>query len=99
MVVWVKEGSETECKNLKPLETQFKTSENKVKGRVSQVCIRGYLDSDKNVMFEADSDSVLTNGLAAYWFKGFRVGSWRRFYGFRLILWCFCFLLLQQIKA
>ncbi|GAU36449.1 hypothetical protein TSUD_19840 [Trifolium subterraneum] len=58
-------------KNLKPLEPQFKTKENKVEGCVSQVWVRAYLDSDKNVVYEADSDSVLTKGLAALLVQGF----------------------------
>lgn len=58
-------------KNLKPLETQFKTNENKVRGCVSQVWLRAYFDSNnKNVIFEADSDSVLTKGLAALLVQG-----------------------------
>lgn len=57
-------------KNLKPLDAQFKTSENKVQGCVSQVWVRAYRDSDKNVIFEADSDSVLTKGLAALLVQG-----------------------------
>ncbi|GAV78143.1 BolA domain-containing protein/SufE domain-containing protein, partial [Cephalotus follicularis] len=58
-------------KNLKPLEPQFKTSDNKVQGCVSQVWVRAYLDSDnKNVFFEADSDSVLTKGLVALLVNG-----------------------------
>ncbi|KAM3743883.1 hypothetical protein ACB098_06G009400 [Castanea mollissima] len=57
-------------KNLKPLETQFKTKDNKVEGCVSQVWVRAYLDSDDNVVFEADSDSVLTKGLAALLVNG-----------------------------
>ncbi|KAK1440182.1 hypothetical protein QVD17_06007 [Tagetes erecta] len=58
-------------KNLKPLEPQFKTDANKVKGCVSQVWLRAYFDSDnKNVIFEADSDSVLTKGLAALLVQG-----------------------------
>ncbi|CAL1374375.1 unnamed protein product [Linum trigynum] len=52
-------------KNLKPLDAQFKTKLNKVEGCVSQVWVRAYLDNDRNVSFEADSDSVLTKGLAA----------------------------------
>uniref|UniRef100_A0A3Q7J5Q0 Fe-S metabolism associated domain-containing protein n=1 Tax=Solanum lycopersicum TaxID=4081 RepID=A0A3Q7J5Q0_SOLLC len=47
-------------KNLKPLDTQYKTSENKVEGCVSQVWVRAYFDSEKNVVFEADSDSGLS---------------------------------------
>ncbi|OMO74561.1 BolA protein [Corchorus capsularis] len=57
-------------KNLKPLDTQFKTKENKVEGCVSQVWVRAYLDQDKNVVYEADSDSVLTKGLAALLVNG-----------------------------
>uniref|UniRef100_A0A2N9J1X1 Fe-S metabolism associated domain-containing protein n=1 Tax=Fagus sylvatica TaxID=28930 RepID=A0A2N9J1X1_FAGSY len=57
-------------KNLKPLETQFKTKDNKVEGCVSQVWVRAYLDLDGNVVFEADSDSVLTKGLAALLVNG-----------------------------
>lgn len=57
-------------KNLTPLDTKFKTTENKVQGCVSQVWVRAYLDSDNNVVFEADSDSVLTKGLAALLVQG-----------------------------
>lgn len=52
-------------KNLKPLDAQFKTKQNKVEGCVSQVWVRAYLDSGRNVVYEADSDSALTKGLAA----------------------------------
>ncbi|KAL6999085.1 SufE-like protein 1, chloroplastic/mitochondrial [Sarracenia purpurea var. burkii] len=57
-------------KNLTPLDAKFKTSENKVQGCVSQVWVRAYLDSERNVIFEADSDSVLTKGLAALLVQG-----------------------------
>ncbi|KAF3453260.1 hypothetical protein FNV43_RR03700 [Rhamnella rubrinervis] len=57
-------------KNLKPLDSHFKTKENKVEGCVSQVWVRAYLDSNRNVVFEADSDSVLTKGLAALLVNG-----------------------------
>lgn len=57
-------------RNLDPLGSQYKTSENKVQGCVSQVWIRAYLACDKNVFFEADSDSVLTKGLAALLVQG-----------------------------
>ncbi|KAL8033332.1 hypothetical protein ABFX02_13G153700 [Erythranthe guttata] len=57
-------------RNLNPLESQYKTNENKVKGCVSQVWVRAYLDNDKNVVFEADSDSLLTKGLAALLVQG-----------------------------
>lgn len=55
---------------MKTLDPIFKTSENKVQGCVSQVWVRAYLDSDKNVVFQADSDSVLTKGLAALLVQG-----------------------------
>ncbi|KAK7349472.1 hypothetical protein VNO77_06863 [Canavalia gladiata] len=58
-------------KNLKPLDPEFKTKDNKVQGCVSQVWVRAYLDNDKNVVYEADSDSVLTKGLAALLVQGF----------------------------
>ncbi|KAL8505390.1 hypothetical protein ACS0TY_016574 [Phlomoides rotata] len=57
-------------RNLNPLESQYKTSENKVQGCVSQVWVRAYLDKDKHVIFEADSDSLLTKGLAALLVQG-----------------------------
>ena len=44
-------------KNLKPLNERFKTKKNKVEGCVSQVWVRAFLDSERNVVFEADSDS------------------------------------------
>ncbi|XP_057784124.1 sufE-like protein 1, chloroplastic/mitochondrial [Salvia miltiorrhiza] len=57
-------------RNLNPLESNYKTSENKVQGCVSQVWVRAYFDEDKNVIFEADSDSMLTKGLAALLVQG-----------------------------
>lgn len=57
-------------KNLKPLEPQFKTNDNKVQGCVSQVWVRAYLDPNRNVVYEADSDSGLTKGLAALLVQG-----------------------------
>ncbi|KAH6764459.1 chloroplast sulfur E [Perilla frutescens var. hirtella] len=57
-------------RNLNPLESKYKTTENKVQGCVSQVWVRAYLDKDKNVIFEADSDSLLTKGLAALLVQG-----------------------------
>ncbi|XP_022981518.1 sufE-like protein 1, chloroplastic/mitochondrial [Cucurbita maxima] len=57
-------------KKLKPLDPQFKNKSNKVEGCVSQVWVRAYLDSNKNVVYEADSDSALTKGLAALLVQG-----------------------------
>ncbi|KAF8113959.1 hypothetical protein N665_0043s0032 [Sinapis alba] len=57
-------------KNLKPLDSRFKTRENKVEGCVSQVWVRAFFDEERNVVYEADSDSVLTKGLAALLVKG-----------------------------
>lgn len=56
-------------KKLKPLAKEFQTKENKVEGCVSQVWVRAFLDDNK-VYFEADSDSVLTKGLAALLVEG-----------------------------
>lgn len=57
-------------RNLKPMDAQYKTAENKVHGCISQVWIRAYLDENKCVVFEADSDTVLTKGLAALLVQG-----------------------------
>nr|GEX68899.1 SufE-like protein 1, chloroplastic/mitochondrial [Tanacetum cinerariifolium] len=57
-------------KNLKPLDSKYKVDANKVKGCVSQVWLRAYFDDYKNVVFEGDSDSVLTKGLAALLIQG-----------------------------
>ncbi|KAL7582142.1 sufE-like protein 1, chloroplastic/mitochondrial [Lactuca sativa] len=59
-------------KNLKPLHPQFKTEENKVKGCVSQVWLRAYFDDShkRTVIFEADSDALITKGLAALLVQG-----------------------------
>ncbi|KAK1430903.1 hypothetical protein QVD17_14007 [Tagetes erecta] len=61
------------AKNLKPLHPIYKTEANKVKGCVSQVWLRAYFDNldDKNVIFEADSDALITKGLAALLVQGF----------------------------
>ncbi|KAL6574540.1 hypothetical protein OROMI_011825 [Orobanche minor] len=57
-------------KNLKPLDDRYKTRENKVQGCVSQIWVRAYFDSDKNVIFEADSDAEIHKGLAALIVQG-----------------------------
>ncbi|KAM7278785.1 hypothetical protein ACFE04_005919 [Oxalis oulophora] len=59
-------------KNLKPLDPIYKTNENKVQGCVSQVWVRAYLDDleKRNVFYEADSDAVLTKGIAALLVNG-----------------------------
>ncbi|XP_058114804.1 sufE-like protein 1, chloroplastic/mitochondrial [Magnolia sinica] len=57
-------------RTLPPLEPQFKTVDNKVQGCVSQVWVHAYLDPDRNIRFEADSDSVITKGLAALLVQG-----------------------------
>ncbi|KAH9300903.1 hypothetical protein KI387_012486, partial [Taxus chinensis] len=56
-------------KKLNPLAKEFQTRENKVEGCVSQVWVRAFLDDNK-VYFEAESDSVLTKGLAALLVEG-----------------------------
>ncbi|KAL6534464.1 hypothetical protein OROHE_013389 [Orobanche hederae] len=57
-------------KNLKPLDARYKTRENKVQGYVSQIWVRAYFASDKNVIFEADSDTEIHKGLAALLVQG-----------------------------
>ncbi|XP_024959433.1 sufE-like protein 1, chloroplastic/mitochondrial [Cynara cardunculus var. scolymus] len=59
-------------KNLKSLDPQFKSDKNKVKGCVSQVWLRAYFDDSdkKTVVFEADSDALITKGLAALLVQG-----------------------------
>ncbi|CAI9100058.1 OLC1v1036979C1 [Oldenlandia corymbosa var. corymbosa] len=57
--------------NLKPLDAQYKSCENQVVGCISQIWVRAYIDGDdKNVVFEADSNSLFTKGLAALLVKG-----------------------------
>lgn len=56
-------------KNMNPLAKEFQTKENKVEGCVSQVWVRAYME-DTKVYYEADSDSVLTKGLAALLVEG-----------------------------
>ncbi|KAL3679230.1 hypothetical protein R1sor_022186 [Riccia sorocarpa] len=59
------------AKQLKPLAKEFQTKENKVEGCVSQVWVKPTLIEDNNrVLFEADSDSLLTKGLAALLVEG-----------------------------
>ncbi|XP_065022012.1 sufE-like protein 1, chloroplastic/mitochondrial [Musa acuminata AAA Group] len=52
---------------LPPLDPAFKNEEHRVRGCVSQVWVRAFIDPEDAaaVRFEADSDSVLTKGLAA----------------------------------
>ncbi|KAL2613644.1 hypothetical protein R1flu_025336 [Riccia fluitans] len=58
------------AKQLKPLAKEFHTKENKVEGCVSQVWVKPSLTEDSRVFFEADSDSLLTKGLAALLVEG-----------------------------
>eukprot|EP00249_Psilotum_nudum_P009218 c21788_g1_i1 orf=397-1500(+) len=57
-------------KRLKPLAKAYQTTENKVVGCVSQVWVRAFLGLDNNVYYEAESDSLLTKGLAALLVEG-----------------------------
>ncbi|KAM0950144.1 putative BolA protein [Dioscorea sansibarensis] len=52
---------------LPPLDPAFKTEENRVRGCVSRVWVRAFVDPEYPfaVRFEADSDAALTRGLAA----------------------------------
>lgn len=57
-------------KKLKPLPKELQTLENKVQGCVSQVWVCASIDEEKRVYFEAESDSMLTKGLAALLVEG-----------------------------
>jgi sulfur transfer protein SufE/stress-induced morphogen len=59
------------AKQLKPLGKEYLTPENKVQGCVSQVWVRPSIgQDDKRFYFEAESDSLLTKGLAAVLVEG-----------------------------
>ncbi|CAK9203868.1 unnamed protein product [Sphagnum troendelagicum] len=58
------------AKQLKPLGKEYLTPENKVQGCVSQVWVRPSVKEDKRFYFEAESDSLLTKGLAALLVEG-----------------------------
>lgn len=49
-------------KSLKPMDTQYKTEENKVAGCVSQVWLRSDFKEGR-ITFDADSDAIITKGL------------------------------------
>ena len=51
-------------KELEPLEEQYKTDENIVKGCQSRVWLHGVIEEDK-LCFQADSDAIITKGLVA----------------------------------
>jgi cysteine desulfuration protein SufE len=50
--------------NLEPLDENYKTEENLVRGCQSQVWLHTHLEEGK-VIFEADSDAAITKGLVA----------------------------------
>ena len=49
-------------KKLKPLDTEYKTDENIIKGCQSVVWLHAYLQ-DKKLIFEADSEAIIVKGL------------------------------------
>jgi cysteine desulfuration protein SufE len=49
-------------KKLKPLDAQFKTEENIIKGCQSVVWLHAYMQ-DRNLIFEADSEAIIVKGL------------------------------------
>lgn len=52
-------------KVLTPLADEYRTEDLKVKGCQSQVWIRAYLDEQKKIVFEGDSDALIVRGLVA----------------------------------
>ena len=52
-------------KNLAPLDGKYKNDEYLIKGCQSQVWLHAYLNEDGNVVFEADSDAIITKGMIA----------------------------------
>jgi len=51
-------------KNLAPIDTQYQTDENLIKGCQSKVWLHSHLEEDK-VIFTAASDAILTKGIIA----------------------------------
>jgi cysteine desulfuration protein SufE len=52
-------------KALPPLDPKYKTEDNLIKGCQSQVWLHAHLDRSGNLIFEADSDAIITKGLVA----------------------------------
>lgn len=52
-------------KDLKPLNPQYKTDEYLIKGCQSQVWLHAFLNDEGNVIFQADSDAIITKGMIA----------------------------------
>ncbi|MGD1950448.1 MAG: SufE family protein [Leptolyngbyaceae cyanobacterium] len=60
------------AKRLEDFPDDAKTTENKVKGCVSQVHIIAIADEDGNVSFQGDSDAQITKGLVALLIEGLK---------------------------
>jgi len=52
-------------KKLKPLDEKYKTDERLIRGCQSRVWLRSYLDDNNKVIYEADSDAIITKGLVS----------------------------------
>ncbi|MBL6963101.1 MAG: SufE family protein [Bacteroidetes bacterium] len=52
-------------KELAPMDIKYKTDANLIKGCQSQVWLYASLDDKGNLMFQADSDAIITKGLIA----------------------------------
>jgi len=52
-------------KSLIPMDIKHKNDSNLIKGCQSQVWLHAYLDNNGNLIFEADSDAIITKGLIA----------------------------------
>jgi len=52
-------------KELQGLDEKYKTDENLIKGCQSSVWLRAFLVDDNKIVFEADSDAIITKGMIA----------------------------------
>ena len=52
-------------KELSPMDEAYKTDEHIIKGCQSKVWLHGELNDEGNVIFQADSDAIITKGLVA----------------------------------
>jgi len=54
-----------QCKKMKPLNEQYKTEDNLIEGCQSRVWLHAFLNEKGQVVFDADSDTIITKGMIA----------------------------------